>query len=237
MRPCQHCGSAILPKETVCPKCQGEQAATVGGDDQGSSRVAAPSDALIVEGQIRTIAEGENWLKRAVFSLCLSVYLVQLLLSYYAEGTEGMLGVSAAMAVAGLLIFGAFAASDSTTLIVALTIGGLIVIFTSVFTLKSAVEEFSAHAEQPEAHLWNLQDNTAGRPLAEMSRLHGKRPLTARRGGRYLFSTLNFHVSRFSRGLDHASLSALWGGDSAETDRLSSLRLSANGNGRFRSRI
>ncbi len=89
MRPCQHCGKAILLSDTVCPQCDGEQVATVGG---GATQVAAPQvadDRTVAQRQGQVQREAENWLVRTVIIVTLSINAGLVLFGYLVGGVEG----------------------------------------------------------------------------------------------------------------------------------------------------
>ncbi|TWU07261.1 hypothetical protein CA54_56660 [Symmachiella macrocystis] len=89
MRPCQHCGKAILLSDTVCPQCDGEQVATVG---EGATQVAAPQvadDRTVAQRQGQVQREAENWLVRMVIIVTLSINAGLVLFGYLVGGVEG----------------------------------------------------------------------------------------------------------------------------------------------------
>ncbi len=90
MRPCQHCGSAILLTESVCPECGGEQVATVG---VGKNEVASPQvadDRSVEERQVQVQHEAESWMLRTFFILTASINGGLILLGYLLGGVEGI---------------------------------------------------------------------------------------------------------------------------------------------------
>ncbi|QDT49867.1 hypothetical protein Pan258_39220 [Symmachiella dynata] len=89
MRPCQHCGKAIQLSDTICPLCDGEQVATVGG---GTTQVAAPQvadDRTVAQRQEQVQREAENWLVRTVIIVTLSINAGLVLFGYLVGGVEG----------------------------------------------------------------------------------------------------------------------------------------------------
>ncbi|WP_339909054.1 hypothetical protein [Symmachiella dynata] len=105
MRPCQHCGKAILLSDTVCPLCDGEQVASVGGGATGVGSSQA-DDRTVVQRQEQVQWEAEKWLFRTAIIVPVSINAGLVLFGYLIAGVQGagwaMSGV--ALLVGGIIL-------------------------------------------------------------------------------------------------------------------------------------
>ncbi len=135
MRPCQHCGTAILPKETICSTCGEGQMSTVAEEETEPTTRTTESDASVVERQVQIQAEGESWLIRTVTLIILSVYACLLYSAFLSGGVWAMGVVTGIMAFAVLLIISGFRTGEIMGVMFGVTIILLLIIASIIGTI------------------------------------------------------------------------------------------------------
>ncbi len=166
MRPCQHCGTAILPKHAVCPECDGKQTATVGGEHQAAAETSFPTDSSVVDAQIQTFQEGENWLFRTLLCLCVIAFIGLQILAYSKAGFPGLVWVAGAMLLGPLMspmLLGAHGVFIPTSKWECLVFFLLAVVLGAIaFSVKVIVDDYKADPEATESRLGMNPEIAAG---------------------------------------------------------------------------